>query len=96
MRCLSLNLRHDLKRTSDAQLAERLERIWRDYSQAEAEAWPYKLLASFRGPFRHPSAYLSFSWVGVGAAPFSFSVRRSGLASGAYSRSCTAHLCGCI
>ena len=67
---LSLNLRHDLKMMSDAQLGERLERIWQDYSQAEAEAWPYKLLASFRGPFRHPSAYLFFSWVGVGTAAF--------------------------
>jgi hypothetical protein len=53
---------------SDAQLAKRLERIWQDYSQAEAEAWPYKLVASFRGPFRHPSAYPFFSWVGVGSA----------------------------
>jgi hypothetical protein len=65
---LSLNLRHDLKRMSDAQLAERLERTWQTYSEAEAEAWPYKLLASFRGPFRHPLAYPFFSWVGVGSA----------------------------
>src|SRR5258707_7369841 len=79
---LSLNLRHDLKRMSDAQLAERLERIWQDYSQAAAGAWPYKLLASFRGPSRHSSAYLFFSWVGGRTATYftfrpslSFSIR---------------------
>ena len=64
---LSLNLRHDLKRLSDAQLAERLERTWQDYSQAEAEARPLKLKASFRGPIRHPTAYPFLSWVGVRA-----------------------------
>src|SRR5260370_23720701 len=97
---LSLNLRHDLKRMSDAQLAERLERIWQDYSQAEAGAWPYKLLASFRGPFRHPSAYLFFSWVGVGTAPFlifspflSFSI--SGLRSKRYRTFMRMHLTFC-
>jgi len=97
---LSLNLRHDLKRTSDAQLAERLERIWQDYSQAEAEAWPYKLLASFRGPFRHPSAYLFFSWVGVGTAPFftfgpSFGFSIGGLLSKRYRTFMRMHLTFC-
>jgi hypothetical protein len=62
---LSLNLRHDLARMSDAQLAERLERTWQMYSQAEAEAWPCRLMGSFRGPIRHPLAYPFLSWLGV-------------------------------
>jgi|SRR5580704_19051172 hypothetical protein len=62
---LSLNLRHDLARMSDAQLMERVEQTWQAYAQAEAEAWPHKLFASFRGPIRHPSAYAFLSWVGV-------------------------------
>ena len=62
---LSLNLRYDLARMSDAQLAERLERTWQAFSQVEADAWPYKLSASFRGPIRHPSAYAFLSWVAV-------------------------------
>jgi hypothetical protein len=60
---LSLNLRHDLARLSDAQLAERLEEAWHDFSQLERDAG-YKLFASFRGPIRHPSAYAFLSWVG--------------------------------
>lgn len=50
---------------SDAQLAERLDRIWQDYSQAEPEAWPLKLKASFRGPIRHPITYPFLSWLGA-------------------------------
>jgi hypothetical protein len=62
---LSLNLRHDLARMSDAQLAERLERIWQMYSQARAEASPYRLMASFRGPIRHPLVYPFLSWMAI-------------------------------
>jgi hypothetical protein len=51
---LSLNLRHDLATMSDAQLMERVEQTWQAYAQTEAEAWPHKLFASFRGPIRHP------------------------------------------
>lgn len=64
---LSLNFRHDLASLSDVQLAERLERTWQAYAQVEVEAWPYKLLASARGPIRHPLAYLFLSWIGVGS-----------------------------
>jgi hypothetical protein len=60
---LSLNLRHDLARLPDAQLAERLEESWHDFSQLELDAG-FKLFASFRGPIRHPSAYAFLSWVG--------------------------------
>jgi hypothetical protein len=62
---LSLNLRYDLAGMSDAQLAERLERTWQAFSQVEADAWPRKLWASYRGPVRHPSAYAFLSWVAV-------------------------------
>jgi hypothetical protein len=62
---LSLNLRYDLARISDAQLAERLERTLQMHSQAEADAWPYRLMTSFRGPIRHPLVYPFLSWVGV-------------------------------
>jgi hypothetical protein len=63
---VSLNLRHDLAAMSDAQLAERLERTWQVHSRAEEEAWPGKLWASFRGPIRHPLAYLFLLWIGAG------------------------------
>ena len=79
----SINLRYDLASLSDAQLAERLERTWQMHSQAEAEALPLKLCASFRGPVRHPLAYPFISWLGVqvglvGASfgpSFSFSIQ---------------------
>jgi hypothetical protein len=64
---LSLDLRHDLAKMSDAELADRLERIWQTCSQAEADAWPHKVFASLRGPIRHPLAYPFLSWVGVRA-----------------------------
>jgi hypothetical protein len=72
----SLNLRYDLASLSDAQLAERLERVWQTHSQAEANAQPLKLRASFRGPIRHVLAYPFLSWVGVsgfGGASFGLS-----------------------
>jgi hypothetical protein len=79
---LSLNLRHDLARMSDAQLVERLEQTWTAYSQVEADAWPFKLWASFRGPVRHPSAYAFLSWLAVSSGlswqfgpSFAFGVR---------------------
>jgi hypothetical protein len=62
---LSLNLRHDLAALSDAELAERLEWIWQSHAQAEREASPSKLWASFRGPVRHPLAYPFLSWIGA-------------------------------
>jgi hypothetical protein len=68
----SINLRHDLASMSDAELAERLERIWQIHSRAVAEALPLKIWTSFRGPVRHPLAYPFISWLGV----------RSGLALG--------------
>jgi hypothetical protein len=75
---VSLNLRHDLANMSDAQLAERLERSWQTHSQAEADARPLKLRASFRGPIRHPLAYPFMSWVGVSG----FGGASSGLSGG--------------
>jgi len=61
----SINLRYDLASMSDAQLEERLERIWQMHSRAVAEALPLKIWASFRGPVRHPLAYPFTSWLGV-------------------------------
>ena len=60
----SINLRYDLASMSDAQLEERLERIWQMHSRAVAEALPLKIWASFRGPVRHPLAYPFISWLG--------------------------------
>jgi hypothetical protein len=65
---LSLNLRHDLARMSDAQLVERLEQTRNSYSQVEADAWPFKLWASFRGSVRHHSAYAFLSWQAVSSS----------------------------
>jgi hypothetical protein len=83
---LSINLRSDLASMSDAQLAERLEHTWQMHSQAEAEARPLTLAASFRGPVRHPLAYLFISWLGVrhgfaGSFGLSFSYSIQGLLS---------------
>lgn len=83
----SINLRYDLASMSDAQLAERLERTWQVHSRAQAEALPFTLVASFRGPVRHPFAYPFISWLGVrvgfAAASFgpSFSYSIQGLLS---------------
>jgi hypothetical protein len=67
---------------SDVQLADRLEQTWQAHSQAEEEATPYKLWASFRGPIRHRLAYPFLSWIGVGyglgwafGPSFSFSIQ---------------------
>ncbi len=58
---LAVNLRGDLAKLSDADLAERLEAAWREYEAADERsasdihpAWP---LWSRRGPIRHPRAY---------------------------------------
>jgi hypothetical protein len=96
----SLNLRYDLASLSDEQLAERFEQIWQAHSQAEAEAWPLKLRASFGGPIRHPLAYPFLSWVGAsgfGGAHFGLSYEFSigGLFSQQYRALMRIHLSLC-
>lgn len=58
---LAVNLRGDLAKLSDAELAERLEATWREYHAADTtSAWsvrPDKLVWARRGPIRHPRAY---------------------------------------
>jgi hypothetical protein len=58
---LAVNLRGDLAKLSDAELAERLEAAWREYEAADKlSKWsvrPDRLLWSRRGPIRHPRAY---------------------------------------
>jgi hypothetical protein len=54
---LGVNLRFDLKRLSDAQLAALLESSWERYETAQPMAMPYRLRSSARGPIHHPLAY---------------------------------------
>ena len=55
---LAVNLRGDLAKLSDAELAERLEAAWRTYEAANSRTWwPPWRVAAFRGPIRHPRAY---------------------------------------
>jgi hypothetical protein len=66
---LSLNLRGDLAKLSDQELAERLEQAWRAYDQANDYASSRKSkwhigwldIWRWRGPFRHPRAYRFFA-----------------------------------
>jgi hypothetical protein len=62
----TINLRGDLVKLSDAELAIRLEQAWQRYNAArEREAAATKLWYSRRGPLRHPWAYRLLSVVGV-------------------------------
>jgi len=54
---LSINLRFDLKKLGDSQLADRLRRAVHDQESAAAAASPHRLKWSSRGLIRHPSAY---------------------------------------
>jgi len=56
----SINLRSDLARLNDEELATRLKEAWQTYEQAEGRAhwWqPRWWLLGRRGPIRHPRAY---------------------------------------
>ena len=59
----SINLRSDLAKLSDADLAKRLEETWHSYEEANKQGlwrgWYFwmPLIYSFRGPLRHPRAY---------------------------------------
>jgi hypothetical protein len=54
----SINLRGDLAKLSDVELAERLEVAWQTYETAPKPSWlQWKLLWRWRGPLRHPRFY---------------------------------------
>jgi hypothetical protein len=61
----SINLRGDLAKLSDAELASRLEQAWQDYDVAEGKLKPGRLWYSRRGPIRHPWAYRFLSIAGM-------------------------------
>ena len=55
---LAVNLRGDLAKLSDAELAERLEAAWQTYEAASKPRWwSGRPGWSFRGPLHHPRAY---------------------------------------
>jgi hypothetical protein len=63
-----VNLRFDLKRLNDQQLAALLENSWQRFETAKSSAKSYTLRASARGPIRHPWAYPFISILNYGLA----------------------------
>jgi hypothetical protein len=51
----AVNLRSDLARLNDTELATRLDEPWHQYEAADKPRWGP--LHSWRGPIRHPRAY---------------------------------------
>jgi len=76
-----VNLRFDLKRLSDAQLAALLESAWERYETARTMARPYRLRSSARGPIHHPLAYPFLSILSYSVRPGSWSVEPAFLCS---------------
>jgi hypothetical protein len=62
---LSINLRGDLAKLSDEELAARLTSAWERHQAAEHTAAGTKIWYSRRGPIRHPWAYYFLSVLGV-------------------------------
>jgi hypothetical protein len=71
---VGVNLRFDLKRLSDLQLAALLERSWQRFETAESRAKSYTLRASARGPINHPWAYPFISILNYGLAPWNMTL----------------------
>jgi hypothetical protein len=69
---LSINLRGDLAKLSDAELAVRLDQAWQAHQAAKDRVPQYDVWYSRRGPIRHPWAYRVLSIVGVRGPGFSF------------------------
>lgn len=65
---LALNLRSDLARLTDAELAKRCDAIWADVEELERERGPLRASPRWRGPLRHPRAYLFWAMVRAGSA----------------------------
>ena len=61
----TINLRGDLTKLSDAELATRIDEAWKAYEALKANFPRYKLWYSRRGPIRHPWAYRFLSVMGV-------------------------------
>lgn len=65
-----INLRGDLAKLTDAELANRLEEQWRSYESTNARGrWGGWLIHTARGPIRHPRMYrflAAFSMTGNG------------------------------
>jgi hypothetical protein len=68
---LSINLRGDLAKLSDAELAARLKDAWQAHEAAKDRVPWYNVWYSRRGPIRHPWAYRVLSLAGV-RGPLSF------------------------
>jgi hypothetical protein len=71
----AVNLRSDLARLSDTDLAARLEEAWHEYDAAGKPArwlqWAIlSPLHSWRGPIRHPRAYRFLSVLGGADGPW--------------------------
>jgi hypothetical protein len=75
---LQINLRRDLAKLNDGELARRLGEAWRAYEVSTANA-RFKVWASWRGPLRHRWAYRLTSFAEIrgpgftgslGAGPF--------------------------
>lgn len=62
---LSVNLRADLAKLSDQELAERFERTSRALDRVQ-RGWGQWRLFTFRGPIKHRRIYRFFSMLGAG------------------------------
>jgi hypothetical protein len=65
-----INLRGDLAKLDDRQLAKRLDEAWRAF-EASTDAAKQRVWASWRGPIRHPWAYRLTSFAGLSGPGFS-------------------------
>ena len=62
---LSINLRGDLAKLSNAELAARLDQAWQAHQAAKGRVPQFDVWYSRRGPVRHPWAYRLLSIAGV-------------------------------
>jgi hypothetical protein len=69
---LSINLRGDLAKLSDAELASRLQQLWTACDEERDNPKYGAFWYSHRGPIRHPWAYRFFSFTMVPAFLFFF------------------------
>jgi hypothetical protein len=68
---LFINLRSDLARLTDPEIAEALRQRWEEFESADAKS-KSRLRLSMRGPIRHPWAYRLLSLGCVTGPGFSF------------------------
>jgi len=68
----SINLRGDLAKLSDAELATRLDEAWQTYTALQAKFPRRKLSYSERGLIRHPLAYRFLSVLGVSGPGYGY------------------------